>query len=216
MHAGSRDKANCFQINLQHSRTATSNLGQLVNQHYVDITYVQEPYTINNKMAGLPRSHKVYTSGDGRKKTAIVINNDQLDATPITQLSNEDRVAVEAHSEAVKFFGVSKYFDSRRDIEEDIRWLEKLRNYTKGYGLIIAVVSNARSKMLHDTITNQWGIILEEFLICNDLYVLNEFTETPTFESNSGGDPTTTNSRLVRYISDWICGQEKAAQSKTL
>ena len=142
-----------------------------------------------------------------------------MNATPITQLSNEDRVAVEVRSETVKFFGVSKYFDSRRDIEEDIRQLEKLRNYTKGYGLIIAVVSNARSKMLHDTITNQRGKILGEFLICNDLNVLNEFTETPTFESNSGGsrtDPTTTNSRLVRYVSDWICGQEESCSDHNI
>ena len=73
------------KLNLHHSRTATSNLGQLVNQHNVDITYVQEPYTINNMLAGLPKSHKAYTSGGGRKKTAIVINNDQLNATPITQ-----------------------------------------------------------------------------------------------------------------------------------
>jgi len=53
--------------------------------------------------------------------------------------------------------------------------------YTKGNGLIIAVDSNARSKMWHDTVTNQRGKILEEFIICNDLYVLNETTETPTF-----------------------------------
>jgi len=120
MHARRRDTVNGFKINLQHSRTATGNLGQLINQHNVDITYVQEPYTINNKLAGLPRSHKVYTSGDGRKRTAIVINNDQLDVTLITQLSNEDCVAVEMRSEAVKFYNVSMYFDSRRDIEENI------------------------------------------------------------------------------------------------
>ena len=53
-----------------------SNLGQLINKHNVDITYVQEPYTINNRLAGLPRSYKEYTSGDGRKTTAIVTNND--------------------------------------------------------------------------------------------------------------------------------------------
>jgi hypothetical protein len=75
MHARRRDTVNCFQINLQHSRTATSDLGQLINQHNVDITYVQETYTINQKLVGLPRSHKVYTSGDGRNRTAIVINN---------------------------------------------------------------------------------------------------------------------------------------------
>jgi len=62
-----RDKVNCFQINLQHLRTATSNLVQLINQHNVDITCIQEPYTFNNKLAGFPRPHKVYTSGDGRE-----------------------------------------------------------------------------------------------------------------------------------------------------
>jgi hypothetical protein len=75
MHERRRDIVNCFEINLQHSRTLSSNLGQPINQHNFDITYVQEPYTINNKLAGLPRSHKVYTFGDGRKRTAIVINN---------------------------------------------------------------------------------------------------------------------------------------------
>jgi len=162
-------------------------------------------------LAGLPRFHKVCTFGDERKRTAIFINNDQLDATLITQLSNEDCVAVEVRSEAVKFYSVSMYFDIRRDIEKDIRQLEKVINYTKGKGLIIAVDSKSRSKMWHDTITNQRGKILE-FLICNELYILNEATETPTFQCNWGSsriDPTITNSRLVRYISDWICGEEE-------
>ena len=42
--------------------------------------------------------------------------------------------------EAVKFYSVSMYFDSRRDIE-DIRQLEKVMDYTKWKGLIIAVDS---------------------------------------------------------------------------
>jgi len=48
-------------------------------------------------------------------------------------------------------FSVSTYFDTRRDIEEDIRQLEKVMDYTKGNGLIIAMDSNTRSKMWHDT-----------------------------------------------------------------
>ena len=72
------------------------------------------------------------------------------------------------------------YFDSRRDIEEDIRQLGKVMDYTKGNGLIIAVDSNARSKMWHDTITNQRGKILEEFIICNDLHSVR--IDNSTFE----------------------------------
>ena len=52
------------------------------------------------------------------------------------------------------------YFDSHSDIEEDIRQLEKAMDYTKGSGLIIAVDSNARSKMWHDTVTIQRRKIL--------------------------------------------------------
>ena len=143
MYARRMENINCFQINLQHSTTATSNLWQLINQHNVDITCVQEPYTINNKLAGLPKFHRVYTFGDGRKRTAIVINNDLLDATVITKLSNGKCVAVKVRSEAVNFYSVSMYFDSRRDIEEDIRQLEKVMDYTKGNGLLIAVDRNA-------------------------------------------------------------------------
>jgi len=99
-------------------------------------------------------------------------------------LSNEDRVAVEVRSEAVRFYSVSMYFDNRRDIEEDIRQLGKVMDYTKGNGLIIAVDSDARNKMWHDTVNNKRGKALEEFLICNDIYVLNEATDKPTFQSN--------------------------------
>ena len=136
------------------------------------------PQCVNNKLAGLPTFHKVYTFGDGRKRTAIVINNDQLDATLITQLSNDDCVVVEVRSEAVQFYNVSTYIDCRRNKEEGIRQLEKVMDYTKGNGLITAVDSNARSKMWQDNITNQRGKILEKILIRNDLYVLNEATET--------------------------------------
>ena len=222
MHAKRRDNINninCFQINLQHSRAATSNLGQLINQHNVDITCLQQPYTINNKLAGLPRPYKVYTFGDGRRRRVIVLNNDQLNATLITQLSNEDSVAVEVRSEAVKFYSVSMYLNSRRDLEEDIRQLETVLDYSKGKRLIIALDSNTRSKMWHETITNECGKIPEEFRICNDLYVLNEATETPTFQSNMGSsriDLTITNSRLVCYVCDWICGEEESCSDHNI
>jgi hypothetical protein len=161
----------------------------------------------------------VYTFGDGGKRTAMVITNDQFDATLITQLSNEDCVAVEVRSEADKIYSVSLYFDSGRDIKEDTRQLEKLFDYTKGNSLIIAVDSKARSKMQHDTITNQAGKILEEFLICNDLYVMNEATESPTFQCNRGSiriDLTITNSKLVRYVSQWICGEEESCLNHSI
>lgn len=45
-----------FQVNLQHSRAATSNIAQLIIESRVDISIIQEPYTVNNKIAGIPKS----------------------------------------------------------------------------------------------------------------------------------------------------------------
>lgn len=39
----------CLQINVQHSRAATSNLVNMIKKTNTDIAFVQEPYTVNNK-----------------------------------------------------------------------------------------------------------------------------------------------------------------------
>lgn len=212
-------RINCFQLNLQHSRAATSNLVQLLNEHRVDIACIQEPYTLNNKPAGLPKSLKVYVCGNGRKRSAIIINNAQIDATLITQLSSEDCVVVEVTTGAIKFCAVSMYFDCRRDIEVDIRELEKIIDYAKGNGLLIAMDSNSRSRMWHDTVTNQRGQNLEEFFICNNLYVMNESTDAATFQSSRGSsrvDLTITNNKLLRYFSEWQCGEEESCSDHNI
>jgi len=56
---------------------------------------IQEPYTIGNKLAGLTKSLADSTWGAGRKRTAIVINNKQIDTIKIPQISDEDTVVLE-------------------------------------------------------------------------------------------------------------------------
>jgi len=46
---------NCLQLNLQHSRVATANLTQIILHNNIDIAFVQEPYTLLNKVAGFPK-----------------------------------------------------------------------------------------------------------------------------------------------------------------
>jgi exonuclease III len=47
-----------MQINLQHSRVATANLMQITEEESTDILCIQEPYTIQNKVAGIPRKFR--------------------------------------------------------------------------------------------------------------------------------------------------------------
>jgi hypothetical protein len=64
----------CIQINLQHSRLATDNLLEIIEEDSTDILCIQEPYTIQNKIVGLSKKYKIFTSGEGRNRGAIVVN----------------------------------------------------------------------------------------------------------------------------------------------
>jgi hypothetical protein len=77
-----------------------------------------------------------------------------------------------------KFYGVSLYCDITEDIDINIRKTEQILNYLKGQGLLIAVDSNASSKTWNDTITNQRGRVLEEFLTIYNLHIISDGSET--------------------------------------
>ena len=97
----------CFQINVQHSRAATSNLMQLIEEANIYLTYIQEPYTINNKIVGIPKRFRTYTCGNGRNRAAVVANNKELDIILLNQMSDKDCVVVEMRTNKIKFFATS-------------------------------------------------------------------------------------------------------------
>ena len=94
---------------------------QLVNEQKVDIAFIQEPFLINNKLAIIPTTLRTYTAGNRGKRAAIVINNKDIDATTINQISDEDCVVAQITYRNQTFFGASMYFDGQTDIEDDIK-----------------------------------------------------------------------------------------------
>ena len=116
----------CIQVNLQHSRTATSNLIQLLINHSIDIAFIQEPYTINNKLAIIPKTMRVHTAGHRRKRTAIIINNKDIDATTIRQTSDEDCTVVQVNYNKKLFYSANMYFDRDSSIEKDLKKIDSI------------------------------------------------------------------------------------------
>jgi hypothetical protein len=106
----------CVQLNLQHSRTATYNLTQLILLNNIDVAFVQEPYTVVNNVAGFPKSFRIFAHGGGRKRSAVIINNN-IDAIVIRQLSDEDASLLEFRHGGLNFYGASLYFPIDREIE---------------------------------------------------------------------------------------------------
>ena len=203
----------CLQINVQHSRAATSNLVNIIKETNTDIAFVQEPYTVNNKLVGIPRYYRTYVNGNERKRATIIVNNKGIDATLITQLSDEDCVVVEIRSKLSTFYGISMYCDITGNIERDINKMENIIKHAQGKGIIICVDSNSRNELWHDTVTNGRGKLMEEYLVTNNLYIMNEKVPIPTFQTRRGKswvDLTICNGSLLRKFDDWKCGEEES------
>jgi hypothetical protein len=157
---------------------AKDNLNKITEEENTDILCLQVPYEIRNKIAGMPRRLKIYTAGEGNHRAAIVVNNNQLDTILIKQLSDEDAVVLEIISSDAKMILASMYFDITSHIDSDLLKMEKIAQYTKGEGALIAMDSNCRSSSWHDIITKERGRRLEEFLMSQQLYILNESHQT--------------------------------------
>jgi hypothetical protein len=113
-------RLSCMQINLQHARPATDNLLKIMDEEKTDIICIQEPYISGSKIIEIPRSCTVLVASEGKKRTAIVINNKHVDAILITQLSDEDATIMEARVGSVTFVTASMYNDIKRSIEEEL------------------------------------------------------------------------------------------------
>jgi hypothetical protein len=202
-----------LQLNLQHSRAANFNLAQIILQYNIDIAFVQEPYRSLNNVAGFPKSFRIFAIGNNGKRSAIIVNNNHVDVLAITQVSHEDIILTEIRYKGLTFYGASLYLHIDRDIERDLEAIEDIIQLTKGQGLLLAIDSNVRSKLWSDTCTNTRGRTLEEFIITRDLFIINEATDIPTFETNRGRswiDITLSNNILEQKTTGWTCGQEES------
>jgi hypothetical protein len=187
-------------------------LTHLIIQNNIDVAFLQEPYTIRNKVAGFPKNFKIFANGEGRKRAAIIIINN-IDAVAIQQASDEDATLIELAYKGLKFFGASLYFAIDRDIDTDTAKVEEIMQTTRGNGLILSIDTNSRSRLWNDIYMNKRGKTLEEFIIINDLLVMNEKTDVLTFESTRGRswiDLTICNNILARNIRRWTCGEEES------
>jgi hypothetical protein len=207
------------QLNLQRSRVATSNLTQIIINYNTDIAFVQEPYSVHNNVAGFPKAFRIFAHGGGRKRAAIVVNNNDIDVTAITQVSHEDTILIEIRYKGAKLFGTSLYLPIDRNIDRDFETIEDMLQLTRGEGLILAIDSNARSKLWSDKCTNTRGRALEELIISRDLLIMNEESDIPTFETIRGQswiDLTICNKTLAQKTRGWSCGEEESCSDHKL
>jgi hypothetical protein len=184
-----------------------------MKEAHMDIALLQEPYVYQNQVTGISRKYRIFSGGQGKKRSAIVVTNKSLDGLLIHQMLEEVIVVVKITHGNQNFIAVSINLDIGKDITEDFNKIKNILHFAKGKGLLVAIDSNARSKTWHNVITNKRGRLLEEFVIENRLHIINEDSQLTTFKSNrenSNVDLTLVDNKMVPLVKEWQCNEHES------
>ena len=80
------------------------------------------------------------------------------------QYSDNDNVLIEIHKGSNTFYAASVCMEYNEQIDTKLQTIEQRIEFTKSTKLIMAIDSNVRSTIWHDTTTNNRGKMMEEFI----------------------------------------------------
>jgi ribonuclease HI len=197
----------CLQINLQRNKRATDHLDEYIAEKTIDIVLIQEPYTIKGKLCGFKSKYKLfYAQNCVRPKAAILVANNKLLPTSITTYINEYSTVILLELKSKTFAFISLYCSPFENIELELRHTQNIINVLKPQNLIISIDSNAHSRVWFSNTDDNRGNILNEFIAQNNLIMLNNNVNTPTYytpEAESFIDLTLTNLAATPLINQW-------------
>jgi len=141
-------------------------------------------------------------------KAAIVLNNPNIDVLQLDLGNFSHVVAVQIITNTYELYLVSVYFQFSHLVEPYLtildEYIAKIKNNVKNEIIICADV-NALSASWFSRIKDDRGDKIKEFIMANNLVVLNQASKYTTFSSHSGTsnvDVTLSTAGAARYIRD--------------
>jgi hypothetical protein len=202
------------QINLQHAKSASAVISRSFELKQTDLILIQEPYFFKG-VKGLGASGALYCVNSETSKTrACIYGRKDLNLTFLPQLSNCDFAACllkyKKGNNEKSIIVCSAYlpYDTSVPTTELINAVQ----YSKRIKIPILIGSDANSHniMWGSSDTNRRGISLMEFILSEDLRILNEGNR-PTFINRVREeviDITFCSSDIEFEISDWRVSSE--------
>lgn len=195
---------NMLQINLHHSKLASSNLVSVLAKEDIDIVLIQEPWIRENsqvcglKLKGFTLCH---VKGEGRVRSCVMIKSN-LNFLFAEDRSDEDVVVVVLRVGSKTLTTVSAYFP----IDNDTIPSGKIQQVVdKGDDYIIGCDANAHNVIWGSSDNNERGESLLDYIINKNIIICNRGKE-PTFENRIRSeviDLTLCSERLKESITGW-------------
>lgn len=200
----------CCQINLHRSRVASSEL----NSRSENVVFITEPFTANNHVRLLNRSHTRVLAHDGPHRPRAALRIDQaVQPWMVSNLCSPDLCVAAIKVEGKLTYVASLYLDINLDVEYQpfLRLIEACQR--DSIPLIVAMDSNAHSPLWGSAERNGRGENLEDILLSRNLTVMNHGC-VPTFKTvraESVIDVTVMNAHAMNNLNltEWrVCTEE--------
>ena len=176
------------------------------------IALVQEPYLYKDKPTLKIQNSTIHCSTEKGNRSIMIIPK-SIKTLFVNSLSNKDfTTALIEDDTGKKVVCTSGYMDIKYKAEDMFPMLDKIISYsqTNNHGLIMGLDTNAHSSMWNSINNNHRGNLLEEWILQNNLSILNNGS-TPTFVGHQGNtiiDVTLTDSSTLDLVHHWMVNED--------
>ena len=202
---------NCLQINCGGAYVSMCDVGQMICEK-ANIALIQEPYTVEGMIRGLPLGMKSYL--DKKCNAAIIINDPSLDCILLNHLTDDFGVCVLVKTCFGDVLFVSVYCKFNQAIDPYISYMDRVLCFAHNIPCILGIDANASSPLWFSKtnrrtsggLSHERGNVLSNFVISSNLSVLNVPSVYFTFDGPNGKsdiDVTLANSSADRLNFDW-------------
>jgi len=201
-----------IQINLHHSKAASSVLEQKMNCEGTHIGLITEPYFNNDRIRNINTGNLIYNSQQPR---ACIFLKKDIDYFSLNDFNDRDVVAVKVKSKinmSLKEVVIcSAYFDGNKEIPDKLNNLIEYCSREK-LDIIIGTDSNAHHTIWGDKTIDRRGEMVLDFIIESNLEIINRGT-TPTFVRQNCEtviDLTLAKGDITENVTQWKVSNEES------
>lgn len=194
---------NILQVNLARSYKANQSLCNFQRDEDSDISLIQEPYTLKNRIIGFPLKHRIVVAKQD-PKTAIIVHKDNFTVFPV--FIESDVIAIKLKKGNREFLLINCYCPPNGDINAQLTKIEEILQKHKCADIIITGDFSARNEMWGSYTTDQRGEKVLELIVSNNLNILNKKDSPPTFKTSRAKgwiDLTLVSTALAKDINRW-------------
>ncbi|GBM73337.1 Retrovirus-related Pol polyprotein from type-1 retrotransposable element R1 [Araneus ventricosus] len=168
-----------------------------------DFILVQEPYTHDNKIQGIPQNWNVFSSTN--KKAAIF--SPSGNNTPIIISAKENAVAIKIHTDTHPITLVSAYSSPRENISRTLEDIRSIIQPLSKEEVIICADLNAHHSFWGYSDEDTRGKAVLDFIMGYNLFICNTSDAPPTHHNYNGSqgwpDLTICSHSLINSITNW-------------